>query len=421
METTYLFYDIESTGLNPCFDQVIQFAAIRLDQSLREIERYAYRVRLNSDVVPHPDAIATHGLSLEAMQVGETEYEVMKKIHALFNTPGTLSLGYNTLGFDDEFLRFSFYRNLLSPYTHQYAQGCGRMDIYPMAALYYLFAPEVVQWPCTEGKVSLKLADLNAENHFAQGQAHDAMVDVEATVGLARALFKSREIWDYALGYFNKKGDQQRLEQIDTLHQGRPQVLLLQGQYGHRQTFMRPALYLGMHQTYHNQSLWCALDSPDFSQPSIIRKKWGEAPFLLPYKTRFHTRLQAERSAQVADNLAWIDANPEQFKALALTHCTALYPEVTGVDADAALYQMPFDTPEQLRCFARFHAAEPAEKAALAAGMSCPIRREQMQRILGRHYYATLSADAQQAFDHYLDAIKTNPPIDHRGQAKYGG
>ena len=37
---TYLFYDLETTGLNPCFDQVLQFAAIRTDLSLNEIERH---------------------------------------------------------------------------------------------------------------------------------------------------------------------------------------------------------------------------------------------------------------------------------------------------------------------------------------------------------------------------------------------
>ena len=40
MKKTYLFYDIETTGLNKAFDQVLQFAAIRTDRQLNEIERY---------------------------------------------------------------------------------------------------------------------------------------------------------------------------------------------------------------------------------------------------------------------------------------------------------------------------------------------------------------------------------------------
>ncbi|MBW1941023.1 MAG: hypothetical protein JRI28_06590, partial [Deltaproteobacteria bacterium] len=36
---TYLFYDLETTGLNKAFDQILQFAAIRTDMKLKETER----------------------------------------------------------------------------------------------------------------------------------------------------------------------------------------------------------------------------------------------------------------------------------------------------------------------------------------------------------------------------------------------
>ena len=41
MTNSYLFYDIETTGLNKAFDQVLQFAAIRTDPELNEIDRHA--------------------------------------------------------------------------------------------------------------------------------------------------------------------------------------------------------------------------------------------------------------------------------------------------------------------------------------------------------------------------------------------
>src|SRR3990167_1275636 len=130
MMNTLLFYDIETTGLNKCFDQVLQFAAIRTDLELNELAHHDIRIKLNADVIPSPYAMITHHIGLDAMQQGQNEYEAIQEIHTLLNTPGTLSLGYNTLGFDDEFLRFSFYRNLLPPYTHQFSNQCRRMDIY---------------------------------------------------------------------------------------------------------------------------------------------------------------------------------------------------------------------------------------------------------------------------------------------------
>src|SRR3990167_7228256 len=112
MSHTYLFYDIETTGLNKCFDQVLQFAAIRTTMDFEEIDRTELRITLRPDVIPHPQAIITHRLGINDLSTGITEYDATQKIHALLNTPGTISVGYNSLGFDDEFLRFSFYRNL---------------------------------------------------------------------------------------------------------------------------------------------------------------------------------------------------------------------------------------------------------------------------------------------------------------------
>ena len=56
---TYLFYDLETTGLNPAFDQPIQFAAIRTDLDLNEVERYDLAIALRADVVPSPHAMRT--------------------------------------------------------------------------------------------------------------------------------------------------------------------------------------------------------------------------------------------------------------------------------------------------------------------------------------------------------------------------
>ena len=40
MDDTFLFYDIETTGLSRAFDQILEFAAIRTDLDLNEIERF---------------------------------------------------------------------------------------------------------------------------------------------------------------------------------------------------------------------------------------------------------------------------------------------------------------------------------------------------------------------------------------------
>ena len=54
MTPSYLFYDIETTGLNKAFDQVLQFAAVRTDNKLNELDRHSIRIKLRPDIIPSP-------------------------------------------------------------------------------------------------------------------------------------------------------------------------------------------------------------------------------------------------------------------------------------------------------------------------------------------------------------------------------
>ncbi|MFQ6275400.1 exodeoxyribonuclease I, partial [Coxiella burnetii] len=238
---TYLFYDLETTGLNKCFDQIIQFAAIRTDEALNELNRHEILIRLNPDVIPSPEAMIIHRFSIDQMLSGKAEIEAIREIHQLVNTPGTISVGYNTLGFDDEFLRFSFYRNLLPPYTHQYDNFCGRMDLYPLTILYYLFKPNALNWP---DPFDLKLENLSKANQLAEGQAHNAMVDVEASVALAKLLMNQEAMWRYVIGYFDKKTETQRLSQlpigIQSTFGSHHEGVLIQGVFGAQLAYQAP-------------------------------------------------------------------------------------------------------------------------------------------------------------------------------------
>ena len=136
MTITYLFYDLETTGLNKSFDQILQFAAVRTDTDFNELERHEFFVKLNPDVIPSPKAMITHNISFDQINSGIPEFEAISKIHKLMNEPETINLGYNSIEFDEEILRFSFYRNLFDPYTHQYNNFCKRMDILPITVMY---------------------------------------------------------------------------------------------------------------------------------------------------------------------------------------------------------------------------------------------------------------------------------------------
>ncbi len=428
--STYLFYDIETSGLSKCFDQVLQFAAIRTDLDLNELSRDEIIIKLNPDVIPSPGAMVVHRVPLSVIKQGENECDAMAQIHALLNTPGTISLGYNTLGFDDEFLRFGFYRNLLPPYTHQYANRCGRMDIYPLVLFYCLYKPDVLQWPTRHDKPSLKLEDLNAANHLADGHAHNAMVDVEATVALAKQLKQETKVWDYIAAYFDKQTDLDRMGSlpapITTGTQDYLYGLMLDGKFGADAAYQCPVLGLGGHQHYKNQTLWLRLDQEKLQQTSpddvkdttwVIKKKPGEPPFLLPPHDRF-LRLSEARAALVNDNLAYLKANPDILKAITHYYQQDVYPDVAHLDVDAALYQSGFPSRQEEALCQKFHAASSKDKLGYLEQFTHPGLRTRALRVMGRHYQTELPEALAAEFDDYLAMITqghTEHVRDYRG------
>lgn len=433
---TFLFYDIETSGLNSSFDQVLTFAAIRTDLNLNEIGREYIIVKLRPDIVPSPGAFITHRLSLQELSSGLCEYEAAKKIHEIINIPDTISLGYNTLGFDDEFLRFTFYRNLFSPYTHQYANGCSRMDILPLTILYRLFKPWVLKWPHLNGRSSLKLELISRENLLvSSGKAHNAMVDVEATLALAKLLFHEKEMWDYSLGFFDKKIDQARIENIEpSIHIGNEDYrlcLMVSLSFGSKVMYMAPVLFIGHSAKYTNQSLWLRLDKEkilpdklhgDRDKLFAIRSKYGEAEIILPPAERFWNRLLKTQQDTCKKNLALISDNPGLFEEVVKYHQNYQYPFIPDLDYDASLYQSGFFSWQEKKEIAMFHDASINEKLKLSIAPESPIKSRRIKdmafRIMFRNYFDSVffssgvpTVQAQDAIK-YMNKLKSFKPGD---------
>lgn len=416
---TYLFYDIETTGLNKTFDQVLHFAAIRTDLAFKEIERYELKIKLNPDVIPSPYAMITHQMKLSEIAKGISEYDAIKQIHQWINTPGTISLGYNTLGFDDEFLRFSFYRNLLPPYTHQFANQCYRMDIYPMTVMYYLFKNQALKWPKNNGRVSLKLERLNAENEFVTGRAHHAMVDVEATLELAKKFSQEKEMWNYLTGYFIKKTDEERLRQLAS-----DDALMVLGKFGTEKLFQSIVLSLGEHYHYKNQLMWLRLDEKDFRGLTkenilenifVLPKKLGEPGFLLPLKERFLEHLTPERLALAKSNKQFLFEHPGIFQFIADHHRHYKHPVIANADIESALYINGFWSTEDEMLCKKFHLATPQQKINLLETMQNKNLQLLALRLLGKHFKKELPPALLNTFESYLtqEAI-----IDFKGEKR---
>ncbi|MEX1298938.1 MAG: exonuclease domain-containing protein [Desulfotignum sp.] len=408
---------METSGLDPAFDQVLTFAGIRTDSRLREIDRTRLTLRLRCDVIPSPEAAITHCLTPDDLSDGLCEYQAAQKLHALFNTPDTVSLGYNSFGFDDEFLRFFFYRNLLEPYTHQYADGCSRGDILPVTALYNRFCePPVIRWPRLEGnKSTLKLEHIARENQFdTSGPAHDAMSDVEALVQLCRRFAGRTDMWAYALGFFDKATDLKRMQGIADTCRIRDRffrnALMISASFGSTAGYLAPVLHIGGAVPYANQQLWIRLDQPGYQEidPDTrrfdwfpIRKKPADAWLVLPPLDRFTQKLSNDARQTAARVIAMFRENCSEFLDTVQAHREFAYPWIPALDPDAALYQEGFFTAAEKKDIARFHDAGPFETkeaqtlSRLPATLHTPRVQALAARILTRNYLVPASPEFQ--------------------------
>jgi exodeoxyribonuclease-1 len=195
MAFSLLWYDLETFGTNPQWDRIAQFAAIRTDGEFREVEPpvTAY-CRLTPDYVPHPDACLVTGITPgEVNDSGVSERELAALIHEHTIRPGTCTVGFNNLRFDDEFVRALFYRNFYDPYRREYADGNSRWDIIDLVRMCHDLRPDGIEWVRdADGKPVFALTDLTAANHLEHDHAHDAQSDVRATIALARLVHEKQ-------------------------------------------------------------------------------------------------------------------------------------------------------------------------------------------------------------------------------------
>jgi len=214
---TFLFYDFETTGADPRRDCPVQFAAVRTDEELNEIgEPQVLYARLAPDCLPHPMAVLVTGLLPDDLAAagGGNEYGLARQVADAMSEPGTCAVGFNSMRFDAEVLRFMFWRNFLDPYAHEWRDGNSRWDVLDAARAFRVLRPGSINWPVDDqGNPTLRLEALTAANDIEHGNAHDALADVRATIAFARLLRQeSPKLFDYLLSLRDKRAVSQLVD-----------------------------------------------------------------------------------------------------------------------------------------------------------------------------------------------------------------
>lgn len=213
---SFLWHDYETWGINPAFNGPSQFAAIRTDWDLNPIgEELMWYCKPPRDALPQPDACMVTGISPQLAETeGLSEAEFIQRIHQAMMQSNTCSVGFNSMRFDDEVTRFALYRNFYDAYEREWKNGNSRWDLIDVVRLCAALRPEGINWPTKEdGSPSYRLEALTAANNIEHQGAHDALVDVRATIALAKLIKTAQpKLFDYALALRNKHTVTQRLE-----------------------------------------------------------------------------------------------------------------------------------------------------------------------------------------------------------------
>jgi exodeoxyribonuclease-1 len=216
---TFLWHDYETFGVDPALDRPAQFAALRTSEDLEPVGGpMTLFCRPADDLLPHPGACLVTGITpQQALREGVTEVAFAQAIFAAMSEPATSSAGYNSLRFDDEFSRHLFCRNFLDPYAREWRNGNSRFDLIDLVRMCYALRPDGIQWPEHEpGVPSFRLEDLTAANAIEHSGAHDAMVDVRATIALARLLRQAQpKLWQWGLSMRDQKAVMGMLNVVD--------------------------------------------------------------------------------------------------------------------------------------------------------------------------------------------------------------
>ncbi len=411
----FLWYDLETYGRDPRRSRIAQFAAIRTDEDLCEIDApISLFCQPADDLLPSPMATAITGITPQrAKAEGIIEAAFFSRIHDWMSVPGTCAVGYNSLRFDDEFIRFGLYRNFFDAYEREWRNGNSRWDLLDVLRLAFALRSEGFEWPLREdGHVSFKLEDLAKANAAREGMAHEALSDVRALIALARKLKDAQpRFWDYVL----KLRDKKTVRGLCDLVAHTP-LLHVSGRFPAEQRHAALVSPIAVHPIIgtrviaydlgtdpaqflelDDEALKARLYTPRTQLPDGVQRlplkeiHTNRCPALLPLA---HVR-QAElerlqlNASMAHEHADWLAANPHF-----IARCVALFAEQRDYgpsDADGDLYG-GFIQDADRRLFPRIRSAEPATLPRFTAQLQDERLRTLLFRYQARNWPESLTA-----------------------------
>lgn len=194
-QPSFYFYDLETSGINSKTARIMQFAGQRTDKQLVPIgQPHNFLIKLTEEIVPEPEALLITGITPQTtLEDGYTEKQFCDIFSKEIAAPGTTFVGFNSVRFDDEFMRYLLFRNFHDPYEWTWKDGRSRWDMLDVVRMTRALRPKGIEWPfASDGSPSNRLEFLTKVNHIDHFDAHDALSDVQATIAVAKLIKHSQ-------------------------------------------------------------------------------------------------------------------------------------------------------------------------------------------------------------------------------------
>ena len=413
----FAFYDLETTGTSPAFDQPLQFAAILTDGEFSEIERVNLRCRIAPHIIPSPWALAVTGVRPAHLvdPAFPTLFEFTQEIGALIERwSPAIWTGFNSIRFDEEMLRQAFYQNLLPDIFATQFNGNTRFDV--LTALYAVWhrQPELFEWPVDpDGRVRFKLDRIAPLNSFAAHNAHDALGDVEATIHVARRIAqRAPALWKELLANRDKGHVQASLEAF--------QPMTLVERFGGGLPCATVGCFCGTSASNPNQVAFFDLDAVD---PVELAAADDEAIFAAVDATQKVIRsLAINKSpallsvpAPSAEQLrrAAVIAHAPEFRARVGRALAARFPEDPTAPAPPVEKQIygGFYSHADKALLAEFQRANWSRRQEIVATLADPRLRQLGRRLVAFHAPELLSAEGRGQYQTWLRERWSAPDV----------
>ena len=173
------FFDLETSGLNPMVDEIIQFSAV-LEIDGEIIDEVDFKARPNDAKLIQPEVLKLLGTTVEEiMSRPLSQVELYEAILAFYDkhvdkydrNDKFIAVGYN-IDFDKSFMR-QFFLNHDNRYIDSYISHCS-IDVMAFAHIFLIYGM------IPSSQENLKLTTMCKYANIPLDKAHDSLYDTHA-------------------------------------------------------------------------------------------------------------------------------------------------------------------------------------------------------------------------------------------------